>query len=341
MSIADLLQLGILPGGPTALAGVLFVMLAVAAMALTGTQSSPSRRLRRRIDRTRLGASVERVSRDTVGTASVRRLPTKTLLGQKGGSLIRLLPRSEALRQRLDRAGIRLNAVDFALLCGAAGACAALLLHLLCTPPWPISAGLGVIVATGAPHFLVERRSKKRKQQFLSQFADALDLIVRGVRSGLPVAEALHAAGQELPNHVGALFQEVTGTIKLGKSLEEALKLASRSLEVQELKFFMISLTIQQETGGDLGEILHNLGHLMRRREQMKLKIKAMSSEARASAMIIGSLPFIMFGVIYLIDPDYVMTLFVDPRGWLLLGAGLSSLGLGLGVMAKMVRFEI
>ena len=128
-----------------------------------------------------------------------------------------------------------------------------------------------------------------------SQFPDAIDLIVRGVRSGLPVAEALQATGQELPNPVGALFREVTGTVKLGKTLDESLALAGRTLDVQELKFFMISLTIQQETGGNLGEILYNLGVLMRRREQMKLKIKAMSSEARASAMIIGSLPFIMF----------------------------------------------
>jgi tight adherence protein B len=193
----------------------------------------------------------------------------------------------------------------------------------------------------GAPHLLLERRIRKRKQLFLTQLPDAIDLIVRGVRSGLPVAEALQTAGQELPNQVGAVLQEVTGNIKLGKNLDEALKLAARSLEVQELKFFMISLTIQQETGGNLGEILHNLGTLMRRREQVKLKIKAMSSETRASALIIGSFPFIMFLVIYLIDPDYMMTLFIDPRGWLLLGGGLSSLGLGLGVMAKMVRFEI
>jgi tight adherence protein B len=103
----------------------------------------------------------------------------------------------------------------------------------------------------------------------------------------------------------------------------------------------MISLTIQQETGGNLGEILYNLGALMRRREQVKLKIKAMSSEARASALIIGSLPFVISVVIYLIDPDYILKLFIDPRGWMLLAAGLTSLTLGLGIMGKMVRFEI
>ena len=191
------------------------------------------------------------------------------------------------------------------------------------------------------PHGVLSWRIGSRKRRFLSQFPDAIDLIVRGVRSGLPVTEALQAVGKELPNIVGDLFREVTGSIKLGKTLDEALALAARTLEVQELKFFMISLAIQQETGGNLGEILYNLGMLMRRREQMKLKIKAMSSEARASAMIIGSLPFIMFCVIYLIDPAYVMKLFIDPRGWMLLAAGMTSLGLGVGTMSKMVRFEI
>ena len=137
------------------------------------------------------------------------------------------------------------------------------------------------------------------------------------------------------------MFQEVTGNVRLGKTLDQSLTLAAQRFELQEFRFFIISLTIQQETGGNLGEILYNLGMLMRRREQMKMKIKAMSSEARASAMIIGSLPFIMLLVIYVIDPSYVMKLFIDPRGWLLLGAGLSSLGIGIGIMCKMVRFEI
>ena len=146
-----------------------------------------------------------------------------------------------------------------------------------------------LITATGAPHLLLERRIRNRKRLFLSQFPDAIDLIVRGVRSGLPVAEALQTAGQGLPNHVGAVFREVTGEHRTRQDLDEACWRLARPTKCQELKFFMISLTIQRETGGNLGEILHNFGSLMRRREQVKLKIKAMSSEARASAMIIGS----------------------------------------------------
>ena len=325
---------------PLAMAAGAGLLAAALSLLLVPGSGAPSRAMQRRITRIRQGLT-PRVTREVATPTSVRRQQGHTMLGRFGSDLIRLLPRAAAMRRRLDQAGLRLNVADYALLCGLAGLGIGLALAFAAHAPWPIAAGAGLAAAAGLPHGLLSWRIRSRKRRFLSQFPDAIDLIVRGVRSGLPVAEALQAAGQELPNIVGELFREVTGTVKLGKTLDEALALAARTLEVQELKFFMISLTIQQETGGNLGEILYNLGVLMRRREQMKLKIKAMSSEARASAMIIGSLPFIMFGVIYLIDPAYVMKLFIDPRGWMLLAAGLSSLGIGLGTMAKMVRFEI
>jgi len=322
------------------------VMLALLAGLLTGAAvlaaapGGSSRRLKQRIART-VGPAGRGARPQAQAPTTVRRQNARTVLGQAGTSLARLLPRAGALRRRLDLAGIALNAVDYVLLCFATGTALGLAARLALGAPWAIAAAVGVITATGLPHLLLQRLTGRRKRLFLGQFPDAIDLIVRGVRSGLPVAEALQAAGQELPNHVGALFREVTGNVRLGKTLDEALAMAARTLDVQEFKFFMISLTIQQETGGNLGEILHNLGALMRRREQVKLKIKAMSSEARASALIIGSLPFLMSGVIYVIDPDYILKLFIDPRGWMLLAAGLTSLGLGLGIMSKMVRFEI
>lgn len=330
--------------GPTILAlliGLLVAALAAATLTQIGGVLGPSHQLRRRVDRIRLSAGADRASRGPATSGSVRRQPARTMLGQAGRDLIRLLPRAEAMRRRLDQGGLRLNVVDYALLCGLAGLLVGELLHVLYAPPLPVAVGLGIIFASGVPHFLLERRIKRRRRQFLTQFPDAIDLVVRAVRSGIPVAEALQAVGQELPNHVGGLFQEVTGNVRLGKTLDQALTLAAQVLEVQELRFFIISITIQQETGGNLSEILSNLSMLMRRREQMKMKIKAMSSEARASAMIIGSLPFVMFLVIYAIDPDYVMKLFIDPRGWLLLGGGLASLAMGIGIMSKMVRFEL
>ena len=323
------------------LAGALVAALGTVMAAWALRSRTQSRQLQRRIERARSATAALPTSVSTPALASVRRRPTRTILGQAGRGLSRLLPRAEALRRRLDQAGWTINVVDYALLCGSGGILIAAALHVLCAPPIAVGIGLGIIAASGAPHVILGWRIGKRRQQFLTQFPDAIDLIVRGVRSGIPVAEAMQAAGQELPNHVGALFQAVTGNVRLGKTLEESLTLAAHALAIQELRFFIISLTIQQETGGNLAEILHNLATLMRRREQMKLKIKAMSSEARASAMIIGSLPFIMFLVIYAIDPKYIMKLFVDPRGWLLLGGGLTSLSMGLGIMSKMVRFKI
>lgn len=140
---------------------------------------------------------------------------------------------------------------------------------------------------------------------------------------------------------VGIEFRRITNSVKLGQTLEEALWDASRRLDTPDFKFFVISLSVQRETGGNLAETLHNLGDILRKRQQLKLKIKAMSSEARASAYIIGSLPFIMLGILMMINRKYVMVLFTDPRGLIFVGVGLLLIGLGALIMSKMVKFEI
>jgi tight adherence protein B len=326
---------------------VLVAGILAAAAALAGlmpsvlARSREEGRLRQRVERVTRSAAMKPVPATSSSPASVRREPVRAVLGRLGRRLLPSWPRAAVLRQRLEWAGIGVDPVDFVALCLAAGAGAAATVYLAYGLSWLVAAGLGTSVATGLPRVLIGWRIAKRQQRFVSDLPDAIDLIVRGVKSGLPVTEALQTAGQELPNAVGELFQEVTGQIQLGKGLDEALALAAQDVQPQEFKFFTISLAIQQETGGNLSEILQNLSHLIRRREQVKLKIKAMSSEARASAYIIGSLPFIMLGLIYMVDPDYVMKLFVDRRGWVLLGAGAVSLGLGLGIMKSMVRFEI
>jgi tight adherence protein B len=164
---------------------------------------------------------------------------------------------------------------------------------------------------------------------------------VRGIRSGLPATEALKTIADEVDDPVGTEFRQVTDQMRIGVALDEAMWAAARRLGIAEFNFLVISLSIQQETGGNLAEILEKLSDMVRRREQMRLKVRAMSSEARASAMIIGSLPFIMCGVISFVNPNYMSVLFTDPRGWVMIGIGLTSLLFGLAVMAKMIRFEI
>ena len=319
--------------------GVLGAILLLAAAFMPAGDSS--RKLRRRIEQARRVGRAEVRPSGAALPASVRREQQRSWLTPLSRRLQSLMPRAETLGERLARAGLAIGVADLIVYCGLAGIAVALTIQWLWHPPFVLSACAGIIAGSGLPHLYLSRRIASRTKRFIALLPDAIDLIVRGVRSGLPVAEAINAIGEEMAEPVGGTFRDVTGNLRLGMTMDEALWSAARKLQIQEFKFFVISLSIQQETGGNLAEILQNLSQMIRRREQVKLKIKAMSSEARASAMIIGSLPFIMTVVIYFVNPNYIMQLFTDPRGWLLVAGGLTSMTLGLAVIAKMVRFEI
>ena len=168
-----------------------------------------------------------------------------------------------------------------------------------------------------------------------------LDLLVRGLRSGLPVTETLNVVSQEVPGPVGQEFKGIVERIRIGRTMEESLQETADRLGIPEFNFFCITLAIQRETGGNLAETLSNLGDVLRKRSQMKLKIKAMSSESKASAYIVGSLPFIVFVLIWWVNPNYLAGFFTDDR---LIVAGLGGMvwmSIGAFIMAKMVSFEI
>ncbi|HRY23105.1 MAG: type II secretion system F family protein [Geminicoccaceae bacterium] len=201
-----------------------------------------------------------------------------------------------------------------------------------------------VVLPTGAlllSRFYLARRVASRERQFLALFPEAIDLIVRGVRAGLPVTEALRTVGEDVRDPVGQIFREIASGIKIGMTLEDALASVARMMPVAEFKFFAISLAVQQETGGNLAEILSNLSNMMRRRDQVKLKIKAMSSEARASAMIISALPIVVGLIIFYVNPEYLEVLFYDSRGQMLLGSAVFSMLFGSFVISRMIRFDI
>jgi tight adherence protein B len=181
----------------------------------------------------------------------------------------------------------------------------------------------------------------RRSNRFMKQLPDAIDTIIRGIRSGLPVIECIGTVGQEYDDPVGGHFQTISERVMLGEPLEGALWRVARVVERPEMDFFATSIAIQVETGGSLAEALGNLADLLRARERMKLKIKAISSEAKASAMIIGALPFLMLGLLMMMSPDYVMKLFTDPRGQIMLACGFTSICVGAFVMWRMTQFEI
>jgi tight adherence protein B len=185
--------------------------------------------------------------------------------------------------------------------------------------------------------FLIARRIKA----FTTEFPQAIDLIVRGLKSGLPVPASIRTVAAEIKAPVGTEFGIISDRLRIGQTLEEALAHAANRMSTPEFNFFVTSLGVQRETGGNLAETLENLSNVLRQRSQMKMKIRAMSSEAKASALILGSLPFVMFGIMLTINPGYVLQLFDDPRGIMMVAFGFGCLGVGMLVMAKMVRFEI
>lgn len=252
----------------------------------------------------------------------------------------RLLPNPAQLAKRLAMTGKDYTVGQYGMASAGLVAVVALLLTFKGLP-FLLAMFLGLVVGAGLPHFAVNYLIKRRIARFTAKFPDAIELLVRGLRSGLPISETIGVVGNELEGPVGEEFRMVSDKMKIGKSMDSALQDTADRLGTPEFQFFVITIAIQRETGGNLAETLSNLATVLRQRGQMKLKIKAMSSESKASAYIVGSLPFIVFGMIWMINDNYMQGFFVDQR---LMVAGLGGLlwmGIGAFIMAKMVNFEI
>lgn len=257
------------------------------------------------------------------------------------GLVTHLVPRPELLRLRIARAGLRASLGHYVVICIVSGLAifASLYLTKVTSPLVALLFGIGGGIML--PHMVLAFLVARRRNKFIANFPDAIDLMVRGLRSGLPVTESIRTAGEEIADPVGQELRRITDSVRLGEKLEEALWECSRRLDIQEFNFFTVALAIQSETGGNLAETLANLSDVLRRRRQLKLKIKALSSEAKASAYIIGSLPFVMAVLIFLVNPGYIADLWTDPRGHFMVFLGFCSFAVGIGVMYKMVKFEI
>lgn len=248
--------------------------------------------------------------------------------------------RRNEIRAELLQAGLDINVRKYFLFTGIAGVATALLMILV---GLPIVVGLlvGVISAFGLPKFVLRRMAKTRQKKFTEHFANAIDILVRGVKSGLPVGECLAIIGRESPEPVGEIFRHLIEGQKIGIALDDLLERGLERMPTAEFKFFSIVLLIQQQTGGNLAQTLEGLSHVLRERKKMKDKVKALSSEAKSSAAIIGSLPFFVGGVISLINPDYIALLFSETAGNVMLVGGLCWMTLGIVVMSKMINFEM
>jgi tight adherence protein B len=289
----------------------------------------------------RLSAIKDRHANSTgaVVEAQMRRIQ-QTRATRMDGIATKYLPNRATLAKRLDMTGKNWSPGKYLTVSLGILAVVAVLLKIQGLPiVFSIMGGLffGLFI----PHMVVNFIIKRRVADFTKRLPDAMELLVRGLRSGLPISETLGVVASEIPGSIGVEFRAVSDKIKIGRTMDAALQETADRIGTPEFQFFCISLAIQRETGGNLAETLSNLANVLRMRAQMKLKIKAMSSESKASAYIIGSLPFIVFGLIWTINDRYMQSFFTDQRLIMTGLGGMVWMSLGALIMAKMISFEI
>lgn len=255
-------------------------------------------------------------------------------------SISSLIPRRDLMERRLRRTGKNWDLSKYIFVCMGLFVLVTGGLLVLRTP-FPLAVMVGLLGGIWLPFAYVGRLIKKRVNAFTTRFPDAIDLLVRGLKSGLPVTETFQVVSHELPGPVGEEFRGVVERIRIGNTMEAALQESADMLGTPEFQFFCITIQIQRETGGNLAETLANLSDVLRKRAQMKLKIKAMSSEAKASAYIVGALPFFVFGIVWMMNPQYLAGFFYEQRLIVTGLGGLCWMSIGVFIMKKMISFEI
>jgi tight adherence protein B len=313
----------------------LFLMLALGgvAFAFAGPSGTSKKRLA-----AVSGQPVGAAARGAADANQQRRRNVQSLLKdlEKQQAAKKVRP---SLRRRLEQAGLTITPRTYWIICAIAGLVAAggcLLAH----QSFLIAALVAFPVSLGLPRWVLTFLRARRIKAFTKEFANAIDVIVRSVKSGLPTNEALKIVGREMRAPVGPEFAKLCEGLKVGVTLEQGLKKMHESMPTAEVSFFGIVMTIQQKSGGNLSEALGNLANVLRDRKRLQGKIKAMSSEAKASAMIIGSLPPLVMFLVYMSSPTYIMALFTERMGNLMLAACVVWMATGIFVMSKMIRFK-
>lgn len=244
------------------------------------------------------------------------------------------------IKSRLVQAGLSISLTQFYLLSAAFGV-AVLVLAFLSGMPLLVTLGSAFVAGLGLPRWIVAFLVRRRQKKFLEEFPNSLDVMVRSIRSGLPLNDALRLIASDGQEPVKGEFRRVVESQQVGLSIPEACQRMIMTMPLQEINFFSIVIAIQSQAGGNLSEALANLSRVLRERKKMKAKVNALSMEAKASAVIIGALPFIVTLLVYLTSPHYIMILFTDPRGHMILGISAVWMSIGILVMRNMINFDI
>lgn len=247
--------------------------------------------------------------------------------------------KKRTLKKRLIQAGMSANVPAFYRNSAILGV-VVFLVTLITGVPLHFALVFGAGAFYVLPRMYLAHRTKRFRDKFLDEFPNAIEAIVRGVKAGMPINDSMKVVASEAKEPVRTEFVRVVEQQSVGKNIGEAIQIMFERLPISEVNFFVVVITVQQQSGGNLSEALGNLAKVLRNRKKMKAKVKAMSSEAKASAGIIGSLPFIVAGLVSVVSPTYLLPLFETPIGNVFLaGAGLM-MAIGLFVMYRMVQFD-
>ncbi|WP_255721888.1 type II secretion system F family protein [Lichenibacterium dinghuense] len=248
--------------------------------------------------------------------------------------------RKASLEIRIQRAGLEWSRKTYVTVSATLGVLLGLVL-LAVQDSWAVAAAAALVGGFGLPSWILGYLKKRRLAKFSAEFPNAIDVVIRGVKAGLPLGDCLRVIAGESPEPLRSEFRRVVESQAMGLGIGEAVERMAERVPITETNFFAIVIAIQAKAGGNLTEALGNLSRVVRDRKKMKAKVKAISSEAKASAGIIGSLPFIVGTLVWLMSPDYIALLWTTSTGRMMLAAGLFWMSIGVFVMKNMINFEI
>ncbi|GAA3056642.1 type II secretion system F family protein [Rhizobium viscosum] len=330
---------------PTVLAIVVLAAVAAAAVsyAVLFSRIESDKKSASRINRVKsaeLDRTKVKAARDRVQELSKRRKSVQDNLKDLEKRQHEKTKKTLSLKSRLIQAGLPITPARFYIFSALLALVLLVVLFIAGASPL-VMLGVAVVAGLGLPRWVVGFLISRRQNKFLNEFPNALDVIVRSIRSGLPLNDAIRLIANEGTEPVKSEFLRVVEAQQVGLSIPEACARMTNQMPLQEVNFFAIVIAIQSQAGGNLSEAIGNLSKVLRDRKKMKAKVKALSMEAKASAVIIGALPFIVALLVYLTSPQYMMILFTDPRGHFILGFSAIWMSIGIFVMRSMVNFDI
>jgi tight adherence protein B len=296
------------------------------------------RRLRDRLEDIETRA---RTGSRTLQMATLRRVEKQGRLPTLDRLLWRWFPNASTIRQKLLASGMNITLGDYAFASVSLSVAVAFLLYLVLDVAPGVALAGSLMVGIGLPNVWVGWRARRRGQKFNLLFPDAVDLVVRALRAGLPVQEAIGSVARDIKEPVGGIFRRVQQEVQLGTPIEAALWRVAKTVQTDEFNFLIVALSIQRETGGNLAETLANLSALLRARHQLRLKIRAFTAEARTTMLIMAGLPFLVGGGLFLISPNYIGPLFTTDTGQMVAAAAALSMGFGIFVMNKIATIKV